>query len=80
MGRKNSTQSQPRFNLSVQTLRVAHEALQLVPKSNAQAMAVCAQAMAEIEGVLSALPQAQPAEAPTEEAPAPVPMRKGKRK
>lgn len=54
----------PRINLSVQTLRVAYEALQRAPKPNAQAMFYCAQAMAEIEAVLAALPDA-PKSAPT---------------
>jgi hypothetical protein len=63
------------------TLRVAHEALQLVSKPNAQSMFNCAQAMAEIEAILAALPQGEPASAPEEvPAPAPVAKTKGNRK
>lgn len=79
MAKNTKTLPTPRFNLSAQTLRVAHEALVLVNKPNAQSTFNCAQAMAEIEAVLAALPQAQPAAAdpPAEEAPAP---KKGKGK
>ena len=72
----------PRFNLSVQTLRVAHEALQLVPKPSAQSMFNCAQAMHEIEVVLAALPQ-EPAQAAPAEAPpaptAPTPIKRARK-
>lgn len=77
MAKSTKTTPTPRFNLSVQTLQIAHEALRLVNKPNAQSTFNCAQAMAEIESVLAALPQAQPvapAEAPAEEV-APAPKR-----
>lgn len=83
MAKKNQKAvAAPRFNLSVQTLRLAHQALIGVPKANANDMGLCANAMQEIEAVLGALPQEPVPAAPapdTEEAPA-APAKKGKSK
>lgn len=63
----------PRFNLSVQTLRIAYQALISAPKNSANDMGLCANAMLELEAVLGALPQDAPPPVPVEEAPVPTP-------
>jgi hypothetical protein len=76
---KNRVPAEPKFNLTIQTLQVAHRALATVPKNNAYDMMLAAQAMSEIEGVLSALPKATPVEPASEEAQEPELVRKGKK-
>jgi hypothetical protein len=79
---KKTAQSAPRFNLSVQTLRLAHQALIGVPKTTANDMGLCANAMQEIEVVLAALPQDMPPADPAIVAPDEIapPAPKGKSK
>ncbi len=60
MTKKSPTPAALRFNISKQTLQVAHEAIVAVTKPNAQSMFNCAQALAEIEAVLVALPPDNP--------------------
>lgn len=79
MAKTPKATSTPRFNLTVNTLRIAHEAIKLVEKPNAQAMFNCANAMAEIEAILATVPQEAPAPPAEEPAPAPKGKAKGKR-
>jgi len=54
--RKTAVPPAQNFNISIQTLRIAHEALRLVDKPNSQATYNVAVAMQEIEAVLAAVP------------------------